>query len=365
METAPYAARPEESRGRRHPEAEHVYRGPWQRDRDRIVHATAFRLMEYKTQVFLNRDGDRYRSRLTHTLEVSQIARTLARALALNEDLTEAAALAHDIGHTPFGHAGEAELNELLAEHGGFEHNAHGLRVVDLLERRYAEFPGLNLSHEVRESFVHHLKTPPETGEFAGIGAPPLEVQATILADDIAYDNHDIDDGLYSGILADEQLVELPLWRRALEGVAEGRWRRWPPALRRAEGVRRLINLLVNDAVACSRRRLDALRLDSMDAVREAGGGALALSEEIEAEKRELEAFLFRRLYRDDRVVRLMKKARRFLRELYQAYAADPGIRPPALRDRAETDGAPRAIADYLAGLTDLQAENEYRRMFL
>ena len=223
MSLAPYAAHPEGSKGRRIPILDHPFRSIWQRDRERIIHANAFRAMEYKTQVFLNREGARFRSRLTHTIETAQIARAIASALNLNEELTEAISLAHDIGHTPFGHAGENELNELMKNHGGFDHNLHGLRLVDVLEKRYAAYDGLNVTYEVREAFVRHhdLNAPLDSllEEFQQAGAPLLETQVTVFADEIAYVNHDVDDGLYAGILTEEILEQQPLWRKAIATV--------------------------------------------------------------------------------------------------------------------------------------------------
>ncbi len=363
---APYAARSAASRGRTHAEPEHAFRPLYQRDRDRVIHSTAFRRLEYKTQVFVNHEGDYYRTRLTHTLEVSQISRTIARALRLNEDLTEAVALAHDLGHTPFGHAGEDVLNELLAAHGGFEHNRQGLRVVDLLERRYAAFPGLNLSYEVREAFVRHssraTSAPPD--EFAAGASPLLEVQATILADEIAYDNHDIDDGLCSGIIKESDLAGTALWRRALDLIGPSQ-AELEPDLRRAEAIRRLINLLVTDAVDTTRREIERLKLTGPEEVRACPERVVKLSPPIAAAKTELERFLFENFYRHHRVLRMASKCRRFLRELFAAYQAEPSLLPEELRRAAAERGLERTVGDYLAGMTDRHAEDEYRKLFL
>lgn len=365
-DAAPYAASPATSRGRRHPEAEHPFRSLYQRDRDRIVHCTAFRRLEYKTQVFVNNEGDHYRTRLTHTLEVAQISRTIARALGLNEDLTEAVALAHDLGHTPFGHSGEAAMNELMKDHGGFEHNLQGLRVVDELERRYKDFPGLNLSFEVRESFVRHrtpYDAPAALSEFAAAGGALLEVQATIVADEIAYDNHDIDDGLFSGILVEEEVRELAVWRRAMELVGP-EYAALSPALKRAECVRRIINLLVTDVIDATRRNLARLGIRGLADVRACRERIVASSPEVQPLKRELEEFLYSKFYRHYRVKRMANKAQHFLRDLFGAYVEDPAILPDDYREQAERHGLHRAVCDYIAGMTDRHAEQEYSRLF-
>lgn len=363
---APYAARSATSRGRRFDEPEHPFRPRYQRDRDRIVHSTAFRRLEYKTQVFVNHEGDHYRTRLTHTLEVAQIGRTLARALSLNEDLVEAIALAHDLGHTPFGHSGEAALNRLMRDHGGFEHNMQGLRVVDLLERRYPDFAGLNLTYEVREAFLRHNtrhdRPAPDQGLFEEEGAL-LEVQITLLADEIAYDNHDIDDGLYAGILREEELRELSLLRAALAG-----WRDdldgMAPDLRRCLLVRRLINFLVTDLLETSRGAIAAAGVETVADVRACRAPLIRLSPEVAAMKHELETHLMTRFYRHYRVMRMAKKAQRFLRELFTAYANDPIIMPHDYQDRIKEHGLHRTVCDYISGMTDRYAEDEYGKLF-
>jgi len=363
---APYAAHARDSRGRRHPEAEQPFRSIYQRDRDRIIHSTAFRRLEYKTQVFVNREGDHYRTRLTHTLEVAQIARSLARALNLNEDLAEAVALAHDLGHTPFGHSGESAMAELMAEHGGFEHNRQGLRVVDWLEQRYHAFPGLNLSYEVREAFARHTTQhdhPAAIEEF-NLGAQPLlEVQVSIVADEIAYDNHDIDDGLASGILRESEVEALGLWQRAIAPLGS-EYCRLSPHLRRAEGVRRLIHLLVSDVIETSRQTIARLRLTSAADVRFAPEKAIRFSKEVEPLKQELESFLKAKFYQHYRVIRMTKKAQRFLRELFAAYVEDPRLLPTDWQQLADKDGLHRAVCDYISGMTDRYAEEEYRKLF-
>ena len=358
----PAAMRVGETRGRRHREPEHSFRNPFQRDRDRIIHAAAFRRLEYKTQVFVNGEGDNYRTRLTHTLEVCQIARTIARALHLNEDLAEAVALSHDLGHTPFGHAGERLLDRLLSGCGGFNHNAQGLRVVDMLEKRYAAFPGLNLSYEVREAFVRHGG--PSVGrvypEFPVSDSPLLEVAATLVADDIAYMAHDIDDGLYSGILRPDDLAGQELWRRStdVEGFAS-----FSGPLKRTEGVRRLINLLVGDVVALSRDNIRRLALDSVDAVRTAPEKIIDFSSEIEKHRLELKQFLFVNFYRHPSVMQVMNEAQKLLEHVFDYYAEDSGRLPSEYGKIAVGEGIMRAAADYVAGMTDRFAREESLRL--
>ncbi|MBN1808488.1 MAG: deoxyguanosinetriphosphate triphosphohydrolase [Planctomycetes bacterium] len=369
---APYAQKSAATAGRQYPETEHSYRSAYQRDRDRIVHSTAFRRMEYKTQVFLNHEGDHYRTRLTHTIEVMQIARTIARALRLNEDLAEAIALSHDLGHTPFGHAGEDALNELMKGHGGFEHNLHGLRVVDLLEERYPDHPGLNLTYEVREAFVKHetkYDAPARALEaFAPDERPVLEAQAVNLADTIAYDAHDMDDGLYSGLAEEAEVLDLPLSARVLKRLARGGVAYGDidsPDVRRKQFVRGLIDLLVSSTVDTTERRLAEAGAQSVEDVRAAGRRLVAVGEDIEQAKRVHEEYLFEKMYKHYRVNRMMRKSKRFLKELFQAYVDEPEILPEAHRLRAEGgEGLHRVAADYIAGMTDRFAQDEYRRVF-
>ncbi len=359
----PAATRLADSRGRKYAEPEHPFRNPFQRDRDRIIHSAAFRRLEYKTQVFVNGEGDHYRTRLTHTLEVAQIARSVARAICLNEDLAEAVALSHDLGHTPFGHAGEKVLDRLLAGQGGFNHNAQGLRVVDFLERRYAAFEGLNLSFEVREGFVRHGggKGAPAGGEFPESDAPLLEVAVTVAADDIAYIAHDIDDGLYSGMVKPGELADQTLWRRATE--VEG-FEKLPASLKRTEGVRRLINLLVTDLLAASKTNLGRLKLNSQAEVRRCREKVIGFSGEVDKHRRELKDFLFRNFYRHPNVMAVMEDAQAKLAALFEAYAAGTADLPPEYRSVAVREGPARAAADYVAGMTDRFASEEYRRRF-
>jgi dGTPase len=379
---APCAVCSAASRGRRHSEKEHEFRSRYQRDRDRIVHSTAFRRMEYKTQVFVNHEGDHYRTRLTHTMEVAQISRTIARALALNEDLVEALALGHDLGHTPFGHTGERVLDELLRGHGeqrGFEHNAHGLRVVDLLERRYPQFEGLNLSYEVREGFAFHCTTYDSPAEAPAAGgaprprnpelaaefdhAPSLEVQVVSAADEIAYDNHDLDDGLESGLIDARDLEGMSLWREATEAL-DVRGPQPSERMRRAGIVRYIINLEVQDLLAETSRRIGAMQLDSLEAVRAAPAPAVGFSAELAPRKGEMEAFLMSGLYRHWRVERMSNKARLFIESLFNEFAAHPELLPPGDQSRLERDGAARVAADYIAGMTDRYAQEMYKQLF-
>ena len=364
---APYAAHAAASRGRVHAEPAAATRSDFQRDRDRIVHSTAFRRLEYKTQVFVNHEGDLFRTRLTHSLEVAQIARALARPLGANEDLVEAIALAHDLGHTPFGHAGQDALNDCMRPYGGFEHNLQSLRVVDELEERYAAFDGLNLCFETREGILKHCSLD-NARRLGALGErfllrrqPSIEAQITNLADEIAYNNHDIDDGLRSGLLALAQLDDVPLFARHAEQV-----RAAFPAIgeRRMihETVRRMINSLVVDLVAESRRRIADAAPATIDDVR-AAPPLVAFSDSLRAEADALKLFLRDHLYRHYQVMRMTEKARRVVRELFTAFVDEPRLLPPDHRLRAEHD-RPRAIADYVAGMTDRYAMKEHRRLF-
>jgi len=361
---APYAMRSAESAGRVYDEPEAEYRTRYQRDRDRIIHCKAFRRLEYKTQVFLNHEGDHYRTRLTHTIEVAQIARTIARALCLNEDLTEAIAMAHDLGHTPFGHSGEEALRDLMAEHGGFEHNAQGLRVVDLLERQYPQFPGLNLTREVRESIAKHSTRWDSPCDHAFSPGPSLlEAQVVELADSIAYDNHDLQDGLEARILTRQKLSDLGLWSEAEQAVRE-RYGRMGMQQLCKQTIRHLVNLFVTDAVQATRREIKARALTSWQDAARQDGNLVRLSPELERRKAELEDFLYRVLYADYRVLRLTVSARRFVCRVFQAFVDDPRQLPPQHRRRADEHGIHRAVCDYVAGMTDRFAQNTYAQLF-
>ena len=364
---APYAARPELSRGRRHAEPDAPGRSAFQRDRDRVIHCSAFRRLEYKTQVFVNHEGDLFRTRLTHSLEVAQIGRAIARQLGCNEDLVEAISLAHDLGHTPFGHAGQDALHECMKEHGGFEHNLQSLRVVDELEERYGGFNGLNLAFETREGILKHCSIENarklgDVGErFLQKRQPSLEAQIANLADEIAYNNHDIDDGLRSGLLQLAQLEDVPLFARHAREARE-----LFPAIgeRRmvSETVRRMINALIVDLATETARRIKAAQPESIDDVRQAGPLA-AFSTDVRKEADALKAFLLHHLYRHYRVMRMTTKARRVVTELFRAFHDEPRLLPLDHQARAAEDKA-RAIADYVAGMTDRYAMKEHRRLF-
>jgi len=363
-ELSPYAAKARESRGRVHPEPEHAYRTPYQRDRDRVVHSTAFRRLEYKTQVFLTHEGDFFRTRLTHTMEVAQIARTLARALNLNEDLTEAVALAHDLGHTPFGHSGEEALRELMADHGGFEHNRHGVRIIDYLEHPYPQFRGLNLTYEVREGIAKHA-TQYDHPAVEGFDdtPPPLEGQVVEIADSIAYNSHDLDDALAMGIISAGDLEDLAIFQQAAADFEESL-----ADLSTDQRMRRiaklLIDVMVSDLIGATEREIAEAGVENVGDVRAAGHRLVHLSEGLEAKAKELEAFLMDRVYRHYRVVRMTTKAKRFVVRIFEALRANPDQLRPDYRRRADTDGLERVIADYIAGMTDRFAQNEYRRLY-
>jgi dGTPase len=364
---APYAMHSADSQGRKHAESEHPYRGPFQRDRDRIVHSTAFRRLEYKTQVFVNHEGDLFRTRLTHSLEVAQIGRGIARALRINEDLVEAIALAHDLGHTPFGHAGQDALHECMAQHGGFEHNLQSLRVVDELEERYGAFNGLNLTFEAREGILKHcsLENARKLGElgqrFIARRQASLEAQVANLADEIAYNNHDVDDGLRSGLLQLSQLDEISLFARHAD-AARKQFPQLPERRTIHETVRRMINALIVDLIQESTRRIDAAAPKTIDDVRGAGP-LVAFSESMRREADALKVFLRENLYRHYQVTRMTTKARRIVRDLFTAFSEDVRLLPTEYRARAQAD-QPRTIADYIAGMTDRYAIREHRRLF-
>ena len=379
---AAYASKPQESRGRLHPEPEHGMRSPYQRDRDRIIHSTAFRRLTHKTQVFVYHEGDHYRTRLTHSLEVAQIARTISRALGLDEDLAETLALAHDLGHTPFGHAGEEALNAEMARFGGFSHNEQTLRILTRLERRYAEFDGLNLTWETLEGIVKHNgplcgpgfvdRVPPSIAEYdrrhplALDTFPGAEAQIASLADDIAYNNHDIDDGLRAGLFAVADLSEVPLVGPVFAEVAA----RYPgieePRLIH-ESIRRVIDRVVGDLIAETRRRLAENRVASAAEVRALPAPVAAFSDEMRQHDRALKEFLFERMYRHYRVNRMSSKARRVVRDLFALYLAEPECLPGEWRALALGPDDPqtaRVAADYLAGMTDRFALDEHHRLF-
>ncbi len=369
MKLAPYAARPDASRGRRVHESTPQYRSEFQRDRDRIIHSSAFRRLEYKTQVFVNHEGDLFRTRLTHSLEVAQIARTIARALSLNEDLCEAIALAHDLGHTPFGHAGQDALNSCMRPYGGFEHNAQSLRVVDELESKYASFRGLNLLFETREGILKHCsakhaRTLGDIGErFLLRRQPSLEAQLTNLADEIAYNNHDVDDGLRAGLITFEQLRTVPLFRRHHDLVLEI----YPHATQRQqrhETIRRMISTLVSGLVAHTRRKLAKARPRHIDGVRALNKPLVGYSAAMYKENLALKRFLNKNLYRHPRVSRMSTKAQQVVSDLFATYMRKPRLIPPRfVQDSPRPATQPRLIADYIAGMTDRFALGEHKKL--
>ncbi len=366
-EMASYAVSEHNSRGRRHPESAPTARSEFQRDRDRVVHSTAFRRLEYKTQVFVNHEGDLFRTRLTHSIEVAQIARTLARALGLNEDLVEVISLAHDLGHTPFGHAGQDALNACMGAYGGFEHNLQSLRTVDLLEERYGAFDGLNLCYETREGILKHCspKNARELGElgrrFLENTQPSIEAQLCNLADEIGYNNHDVDDGLRSELVTLEQLDSVGIW---LRHVAQVRSEFPDIAGRRLihETVRRMINSLAVDLIEQTRGNIAAASVATLDDVRRAPPLA-AFSADMLAEHLELKQFLRNNLYQHYQVLRMTNKARRIVSDLFGAFMDDTRLLPPQYQQMARQD-KPRAVADYIAGMTDRYAIREHRRLF-
>jgi dGTPase len=364
---APYAMRSGDSRGRVHSEPEHPSRMAFQRDRDRIIHSTAFRRLEYKTQVFVNHEGDYYRTRLTHTVEAAQVTRTLARMLALNEDLAEAVALAHDLGHTPFGHAGERTLDRLMTSHGGFEHNAQSLRIVDVLEERYPAFRGLNLSWEVREGIVKHSTRydRPQVVEFGAETAPCLEAQIVDFADEVAYTAHDVDDGLQSGMLDHEELLTVPVWADAWSDAMAAAGRA-APRVARYQAVRRLIDWMVSDLADTLQTRIEHDGIDSLAAVRRAKPRLVEFSTAMAERHRTLKAFLYDRLYHHHRVTRMTQKADRIMSALFEVYMHEPRQLPPHVTHRTVEEGEtmPRVIADYIAGMTDRFALEEYKKLF-
>ena len=373
---APYACTDKNSKGRIHPEDSPVYRNQFQRDRDRIIHSAAFRRLEYKTQVFVNHEGDLFRTRLTHSLEVAQIARSIARELHLHEDLAEAIALSHDLGHTPFGHAGQTALNQCMKDYGGFEHNQQSLRVVDKLEQKYAEFQGLNLMFETREGILKHcsVKNARMLGEvaqrFIDKTQPSLEAQLVDLSDETAYSNHDVDDGLRYGLIAFDDLLEIRLFRDQYDKVAG----KYPDINNRQmihEIIRRMINVMVVDLIDTSRGNIEAAGLESLDDVRRQKQPLMCFSDEMSALNLELKQFLRENLYQHYRVHRMSRKAVDILTALFEAFMNDIKILPPenrelcrAMQNEHGDKGIARGVADYIAGMTDRYAIVEYERIF-
>ena len=368
---APYAASDADTRGRRHAEPAAAYRGEYQRDRDRIVHSTAFRRLMYKTQVFVNHEGDLYRTRLTHSLEVSQIARTVALGLNLNESLVEAVSLAHDLGHTPFGHAGQDALNACMRDYGGFEHNLQSLRVVDELEAKYADFPGLNLTFETREGILKHCsaRNARLLGElgarFLNREQPSLEAQIADIADAVAYNNHDVDDGIRAGLLSVEQLADEPLFKPQLDAVLK-RYPELEDRRRVYEIIRRMIDHVVSDLMRATEERLAAVAPESVDDVRTCGQRLVGFSDEVREQHLSLKQFLRENLYRHEHVVAMTDRAKQTVHSLFETYMNDVHAMPDEFAVRAAStamEERARTVADYIAGMTDRFAFREYERL--
>lgn len=366
---SPLAMKSRRSRGRKYQEDEHPYRSAYQRDRDRIIHSAAFRRLEYKTQVFVYHEGDYYRTRLTHTLEVTQIARTISKILKLNEDLTEAIALVHDVGHTPFGHAVESVLDELMQDDGGFNHNSQGLRVVDLLEERYPDFKGINLTQETREGIIlhsaHGIKNYiGDVSEFNEKEQPLLETQVMDIADEIAYDNHDVDDGIKSGMINEEDLRVVKLWK-IISGQIKKKYSNLSKELKTHLMVRSLINMQTTDLIKSSLKNIKRLKLASPCDVRQCGQRVIVFSPEMQELRNDLRKFLFKYLYCHWRVMRMSDKASRFIKSLFCIYVNNPDLMPPLMGKRIDkNNNAKRIICDHVASMTDRYALDEYKRLF-
>ncbi|HLG43079.1 MAG TPA: deoxyguanosinetriphosphate triphosphohydrolase [Planctomycetota bacterium] len=360
---APFAAKSGRTLGRQFQEPPHAYRTAFQRDRDRVVHSSAFRRLMHKTQVYIEHEGDYFRTRLTHSMEACQIGRTIARALNLNEDLAETLALVHDLGHPPFGHAGEDALAECMKGHGGFEHNLHGLRIADLLEQRYPDFPGLNLTWEVRESIVKHSVKPSMPAQFRPEWSPLLECQVVDLSDTIAYVSHDVDDAVKAGLVSTEQLRENAIWSEAIESVL-ARHADLRGELLSRQAVKLLIERLATDLIEHTSSRLECLKIRSLEDVRSASERAVDFSPPMREKVNQLYRFLTSNVYRHYRVTRMAEKGKRFLRDLFQTYTRRPEQLPPQFQRWAEHEGVERSVCDYLAGMTDRYAQEEVRRLF-
>lgn len=362
---APYASFIAQSRGRVYPEAESATRTAFTRDRDRIIHTTAFRRLEYKTQVFIFLEGDHYRTRLTHTMEVAQLGRSLATGLGANDVLTEAICLAHDLGHAPFGHAGEHALNHLMRDYGGFNHNTQSYRVVTFLERRFRDFYGLNLTYETREGMIKHETDydQSDASEYEPEKRGSLEAQIANLADEIAYNAHDLDDGLRAELFPVEDLESLAIWPGLREGIG---WKRGEPytTLVRRELVRELIGQSIVDVLRQTDAHLDSHGIDSAEMVQTHPTNLVAYSPEFGAQVRELKRFLYERMYRHYRLVRMQVKAERFISELFDAYMREPRMLPQDTQEKLGESPLPRVIADYIAGMTDRYALQEWEKLF-
>lgn len=363
---APYAVRSGQSRGRIFAEPEDVFRSAFQRDRDRVIHSAAFRRLEYKTQVFVNHEGDHYRTRLTHTIEVSQIARSVSRALRLNEDLTEAIVLAHDLGHTPFGHAGERVMDALMGGDGGFEHNLQSLRVVDVLEKRYPAFDGLNLTFEVREGICKHSSSydhPPSVPGFGEPGFPCLEAQVADIADEIAYCNHDVEDGIRSGMLTPASLESVELWREASRNVKEKAAAPEEDVMN-SRVISRMISALTQNLIRTSFGLLTENGIKTPEEGRKCRVKCISFDDDFSGKKKDLKQFLLREMYANYRVIRMEQKARRIIGDLFRSYCERPEQLPPHVFSRIKSDGVKRVACDYIAGMTDRYAMEEYRKLF-
>ncbi|MCC7446422.1 MAG: deoxyguanosinetriphosphate triphosphohydrolase [Anaerolineae bacterium] len=364
MILAPYAVKSRDSKGRVYPESEDPTRTAFQKDRDRILHTTAFRRLEYKTQVFVNYEGDYYRTRLTHTLEVAQIGRSLARALGANEDLVEAVCLSHDLGHSPFGHAGEHILNDLMKDHGGFDHNRQTFRIVTELEERYPGWKGLNLTHEVLEGIVKH-ESQYDTASSQGYDPNTrgsLEAQIANIADEMAYNAHDLDDGLRAGLLTNDQPEQLEIWQMVKQSIG------WTDShfndMIRYRLIRRLIRLQINDVITATNRRLEETSVDSPEVLQALPENVICNTAGFARMNDELKSFLYSNLYRHYRVARMSEKAQRYLREIFEAYIKEPAQLPFETQSRIKDRGLHRAVADYIAGMTDRYALQEWERLF-
>jgi len=361
---ASYGIRSQDSKGRQYPDEEPKYRTSFQRDRDRILHTTAFRRLEYKTQVFINSEGDYYRTRLTHTLEVAQIGRSVARSMGANEDLVEAICLAHDLGHSPFGHSGEHALNQLMKENGGFNHNKHSLRIVTLLEKRYSDFPGLNLTWETREGIVKH-ETEYDVSDASAYNAElrgHLEAQIANVADELAYSAHDLDDGLRSGMITASMLEGITMWEILVESLG------WDGCnfndLCRHRLIRHLIGIEIDDLLQTTQTNLRKSGVKSVEELQKLPYNVISYSEEMHSRNRQLKDFLYANLYRHHRVIRMQKKAEKIINDLFQAYINEPGMLPKHIQAQVEERGLERAVCDYIAGMTDRYAIQEHEKLF-
>ncbi len=363
---APYAQKSKLSKGRVYKEPEHGYRSCYQRDRDRIIYSTAFRRLEYKTQVFVNHEGDYYRTRLTHTLEVAQIARSIARAMKLNEDLVDAISLAHDLGHTPFGHSGEDALHEIMKDYGGFDHNTQGLRVVDRLEERYPEFPGLNLTYEVREGIIKHSTAydlPRPAIPFESTASPILEIQVVDVADEIAYDNHDLDDGIMSALIKEEDLKEVPVWARKEKEIRK-LYPRAKEEIKKYQIIRSMIDDQVTDILNQTEANIKRYKIQRSQDVTKTPVRIVTFSKAMENSRKPMREFLQKNLYQHYRVIRMSNKAYRFITALFNIYLDKPEQLPPSTQARLKKEDKHQVICDYIAGMTDRYALDEYKKFF-